>query len=136
VSFPAPDISPVSAPYWDGLKAGKLLYQVCRQCGNRWLPPREACPQCLHLAPIWAQSAGRGVVLSWVVYHIAYHEAFKDRIPYDVTLVELDEGPRLLTNVVDSGAGRRLRLGSVVHLAIEHEGSLALARFKLANGGA
>jgi uncharacterized OB-fold protein len=131
VSFPAPDITPVSAPYWDGLKAGRLLFQRCLHCGHRWLPPREACPQCLTGGPAWEESAGRGTVVSWVVYHVAYNDAFKNRIPYDVTLVELDEGPRLLTNIVDSKAGKRLAIGAAVHLKIEREGDLALARFSL-----
>lgn len=131
MSYPAPDISNLSAPYWEGLKGGRLLYLRCRHCGHRWLPAREACPRCLTAEPSWEESKGRGKVVSWVVYHLAYHEAFKARLPYDVTLVELDEGPRLLTNVVDSQAGKRLALGSVVYLKIEHEGELALARFSL-----
>jgi uncharacterized protein len=133
LSAPAPEISTVSAPYWDGLRAGRLLYQRCRRCRHAWLPPREACPNCLSPDPEWQESAGRGTVVSWVVYHVAYHEAFKERIPYDVTLVELDEGPRLLTNVVDSDAGRRLAVGTAVRLKIEREGDLALARFCLDN---
>ena len=70
--------------------------------------------------------------MCWVVYHTAYDDAFRDRLPYDVTCVELDEGPRLLTNVTDSEAGRNLALGARVSLQIEYEGELALARFKLA----
>lgn len=131
MSFPSPDITPISAPYWDALKAGRLLFQRCRQCNHCWLPAREACPQCLSADPVWDEASGRGVVVSWVVYHVAYNEAFKSRIPYDVTLVRLEEGPQLLTNVVDSEAGRRLEIGAPVRLKIEREGELALARFSL-----
>jgi len=132
MSFPEPAISSVNAPYWEGLKNGKLLFQRCAHCSNAWLPPREACPKCLAPEPKFEESKGNGHVVSWVVYHTAYDEAFKDRLPYDVTCVELDEGPRVLTNVVDSEAGRKLEIGSRVSLKIELEGELALARFQLA----
>lgn len=133
MTFPQPEVNPVNAPYWNGLREGRLLFQHCCACNHDWLPPREACPRCLSDSIEWRQASGRGKVISWVVYHTAYDEAFKDRLPYDVTCVELDEGPRLLTNVPNSEAGRRLALGAPVELAIEHEGDLALARFRLTN---
>lgn len=132
MSFPQPDSNPRSEPYWQGLKAGRLLIQECRGCGHRWLPAREHCPQCLSGEAEWVPSAGRGRIVSWVVYHTAYDDAFAGRVPYDVTLVELDEGPRLLTNIVDGDGGARLRLDAPVELAVEREGDLALARFRLA----
>lgn len=131
MNFPEHEITPLSQPYWDGLKAGELRFQHCKNCGNCWLPARESCPRCLAAGPEWRASSGRGKILSWVVYHTAYHDAFKDRIPYDVTLVELEEGPRLLTNIVNGEHGAALSLNAAVTLTIEHEGELALARFKL-----
>lgn len=131
MSFPQPEITVASAPYWSGLRDGRLLYQHCRCCAHSWLPPREFCPSCLASEFEWRQASGLAKVISWVVYHIAYDDAFKNRLPYNVTCIELDEGPRMLTNVVDCEAGRRLRIGAPVHLAIEYEGDLALARFRL-----
>lgn len=131
MSFPQPEQTPLNAPYWQSLHEGRLLFQRCSGCQHCWLPAREACPQCLSCEVAWEESSGRGKVMSWVVYHTAYHEAFADRIPYDVTLVELEEGPRLLTNVVNSGSGRSLRIDAPVELWIEREGALALARFRL-----
>jgi uncharacterized OB-fold protein len=131
MSFPEPDITPLNQPYWDGLKQGELRFQRCKSCGNCWLPARESCPKCLAAEPEWRASSGRGKIVSWVVYHTAYHDAFADRVPYDVTLVELDEGPRLLTNIVNGGRGAHLSIDAAVKLAIEREGELALARFKL-----
>ena len=135
MSFPAPDITPLNKPYWDGLQEGELRYQRCKSCGNCWLPARESCPRCLAADAEWVQARGRGKILSWVVYHTAYHDAFADRVPYDVTLVELDEGPRLLTNIINGERGKILKIGAVVELAIEREGDLALARFKLTDAG-
>ncbi|MCY4608396.1 MAG: OB-fold domain-containing protein [bacterium] len=131
MSFPAPETNDLNRPYWDGLAAGELRHQHCSNCGNNWLPAREACPRCLATDPVWQPASGRGRIVSWVVYHKAYHNAFADRVPYDVSLVELDEGPRLLTNIVDSDAGRALSIGALVELKIEREGDLTLARFRL-----
>ena len=135
MNVPTPEITDLTRPYWEGLAAGRLLFQQCAACGRNWLPPRRHCPSCLASDPLWQQAAGGGRVVSWVVYHHAYAEHLAARIPYDVTLVELDEGPRLLTNVVDSDAGRRLSIGARVSLAIEEEGGIALARFRLGDGG-
>lgn len=125
-------ITPLTKPYWDGLASGRLLYQRCRRCDNAWLPARDACPRCLETDFEWVASSGAGSVVSWVVYHVAYHESFKSRVPYDVTLVELDEGPRLITNIVDSDEGRALRPGARVTLQIEPAGNVYIPRFRLA----
>ncbi len=130
--LPAPQVDDRSRPYWDGLAQGRLLYLHCRACGNNWLPVRDACPACLAHELEWRPSAGYGRIVSWVIYHVAYHDALKDRLPYDVTLVELDEGPRLLTNIVDGRGGAALHPDARVVLAVQREGDIALARFRLA----
>ena len=94
----APEVTPLTAPYWEGISAGELRYQSCRACGNAWLPAREDCPGCLANDVEWLVSSGLGRVVSWVTYHRAVHPFFEDLTPYDVVVVELDEGPRLITN--------------------------------------
>ena len=74
-------------------------------------------------------ASGKGRVVSWVIYHHAYHEAFKEQLPYNVALVELDEGPRLITNIVNPDAG--IAAERPVKLQIEDEHGVALARFAL-----
>ncbi len=135
MSFLYPEITEVNRPYWDGLKEGELRIQRCKDCGRSWLPARRYCPDCLSESTFWVAAMGKGRVLSWVVYHRAYADYFKDKVPYDVTLVELDEGPRLLTNVVDSDRGARLSVGARVALDIMEEEGVALAKFRLAGGG-
>lgn len=135
MSFPIPEITDVSRPYWEGLAAGSLIYQQCGSCEANWLPPRSACPSCLAPEPEWRNASGGGRVVSWVVYHHAYADHLKDKVPYDVTIVELDEGLRLLTNIVNSNAGADLRVGTRVTLAIEEEKGVALARFRLLEEG-
>ncbi len=124
-----PDIDDVNRPHWDGLREGTLRFQACEACGHIWLPPRGHCPACLADAAEWREAGGGGTLISWVVYHVAYHESLKDRLPYNVAIVELDEGPRLLTNVVGCDHAD-LRPGLRLTLAIEWEDDLALARFR------
>ena len=76
-----------------------------------------------------ADASGHGRVVSWVVYHHAYHPAFKDRLPYNVRWSSSTKGPRLITNMVRKLGNRKLR--SPVRLCIEDEHGVALARFEL-----
>ncbi len=96
---PAPEITEVNAPYWDALEAGLLRYQHCRGCGQNQLPPRHECTTCLGDDIEWRSATGRGRLISWVEYHRAYDPAFADAVPYNVAIVELEEGPRLVTNI-------------------------------------
>jgi uncharacterized protein len=128
MDMPKPEPTEVSRPYWDALREGHLVFQRC-DCGHVWLPARRLCPACLKPSVRWERASGRGRLVSWVVYHTAYHPAFASRLPYNVALVELEEGPRLLTNMVD--ANERLRGDAAVELQIGWEGDVALARFRL-----
>lgn len=128
---PLPLITPVSAPYWQSLEQGALSYLHC-VCGHRWLPPRPQCPACLGTDWKWVRASGRARVISWVVYHTAYHEAFAAELPYNVALVELEEGPRLITNVIGCADGRGLTAGMAVELTVEYEQNVPLARFRVA----
>jgi hypothetical protein len=130
-TFPAPEPTVVSAPYWDALKEGHLQFQRCKKCNHAWLPPRGECPNCLGDAWAWERASGKGTLVSWVVYHIAYHEAFAGKLPYNVAVVELSEGPRLITNIVNPTEKGGLRADRPVELAIEREHGIALARFRL-----
>jgi uncharacterized OB-fold protein len=130
MDLPLPEINELTRPYWDALDAGNLVFQRCK-CGNAWLPPRQHCPQCLQAQWVWERASGRGRLVSWVVYHTAYHEFFSNRLPYNVGLVELVEGPRLITNLLD--ANDELRPEAVVELSIQREQGFALARFRQIN---
>jgi uncharacterized OB-fold protein len=126
------EIDKIEAAYLAGLSEGRLLLQVCA-CGHAWLPPREACPACLAARWTWQAASGSGRLKSWVVYHTAFHESFRDRLPYNVALVELDEGPRMITNVVADNA--RLTADARVRFVASREGdgtsNTVLARFEL-----
>jgi len=88
--------------YRNALAGRRLDFARCEACGNAWLPASRECPSCLAARWKWQSATGRGILISWCVYHIAYTEALKERLPYIVAVVELEEGPRLITNIVDS----------------------------------
>lgn len=129
MTLPLPTVTPINAPYWDALKQGRLVVQRCLDCGRARLPPASACPQCLSEKSEWQPATGRGRVVSFVVYHHAFHEHFAKKLPYNVAMVELSEGPRLFTNIVNPEAG--LAIDKPVVLAIETEEELSLPRFRL-----
>jgi uncharacterized OB-fold protein len=95
-----PAVSSLNQPYWDGLKRRELKLQRCNDCGKVWYPPAPLCPVCWSQNFSWQKLSGRGRVNSWVVFHQAYFSSFTNDVPYNVAEVELEEGPRLLTNLV------------------------------------
>jgi uncharacterized OB-fold protein len=97
---PDPPVTDLTRPFWAGAQAGELRLQRCTQCGHIRYPVSTICPRCLAGSAEWTPMSGRGTVQSYVVFERAYHEAWQDRVPYVVALVELDEGPVFLTNVV------------------------------------
>jgi uncharacterized OB-fold protein len=129
MDLPKPEPTELTRPFWDALRDGHLVFQRC-SCGHAFLPARRHCPACLREDRKWERASGTGRLVSWVVYHTAYHPAFESRLPYNVALVELAEGPRLLTNIV--GPNEALVADAQVELKTEWEGDAALARFRLA----
>jgi hypothetical protein len=126
--------SGIEAPrdaYWRMLGEGKFRFQRCARCDNAWLPPREDCPACWSSQWKWEDASGKGRLVSWVVFHTAFHEAFEARLPYNVAVIELDEGPRLISNVVDLPASSVDVIDRPVKLTIEIDHERALPRFKL-----
>ena len=118
--------------YRDALADGRLTFPRCRACGHAWLPPRDQCPRCLSAEWAWEEACGRARVVSWVVYHRAYHPAFADRVPYNVVVAELEEGPRLISNVLGIEGGEGLELDLALVLSAGDEGGVPVARFAIA----
>jgi len=97
---PLPRINGDNQPFWEGCRNHELRFEQCTACGHVRHPPSLVCPRCLGRQGQWIRSAGAGKVYSFAVYHVAFHEGFKQEVPYVVALVDLAEGPRLLTNIV------------------------------------
>ena len=97
---PIPVPSAESQAYWDGLRDRKLLMPRCDACGKYWFPPSLLCPHCNATNWTWTSTSGRGRIFSYVVYHRIYHPGFAEEVPYAVAVIELDEGPRMVSNVI------------------------------------
>jgi uncharacterized OB-fold protein len=127
------NLTPEQETFESGLRDGRLLFQRCTKCGHSWLPARAECPSCWRPAATWEEASGFAEVISWVVYHRAYDPAVKDRLPYNVALVRLDEGPQMVTNLVGTGDCQDLIGGERVTLVLQCDGGRMLARFALAD---
>ena len=96
---PVPVPDPESAPHWAAANEGRLVVQRCARCGNHQLYPRPHCLRCR--GPVeWVEASGHGTVYSFTVIRQNFSRSFRHLIPYVVALVDLDEGPRLMTNMV------------------------------------
>ena len=113
-----PPISELAKPFWDATRERRLVLQRCRPCDRAIHYPREACPRCLGRDLEWRAASGRGVVHAFTVNHVAGNPAMEDRVPYVVALVDLDEGVRIMTNVVGCTPAS-VRVGMPVEVAWE-----------------
>lgn len=86
-------------PFWEGCAAGELCLQHCAHCETPYFPPQSRCPSCLGSAVEWAPVSGRATLYSYMIQHRPA-PGFEDRAPYAVAIVQLAEGPRMMTNIV------------------------------------
>jgi len=87
--------------FWDGCKEHKLLFQSCRSCGLvRW-PPSIICPSCYSSDTRIVEAKGKGKIYTYAVYHQVYHPGFENEIPYVTAVIEMEEGPHFLSNIID-----------------------------------
>lgn len=128
-ALPAPRPTPLTQPFWDAVKNGGLAFLRCQACGEAFLPAREECPNCLSPELAWTPASGRAKLISWVVYHRAFHPAFAARTPYTVAVVELEEGPRLISNISDAPDPEALVIDQALMLRVEQDGGVAVPRF-------
>ncbi len=100
--FPVPIPDMDSAPFWEGCRQGELLLQRCSSCAAYRYPPRPICPDCHTVGGIWAKSSGRGKIYSWVIAYHPPRPEFADYVPYTIVLVDLEEGVRMVSMLVDT----------------------------------
>jgi uncharacterized OB-fold protein len=128
---PLPTLTDENRPFWDGCREGRLRLQRCGACSHLRYPIAPVCPACLSSDFAWFDVSGRGTVFSYIVFHQAYHPAFKAELPYNVALVQLDEGPRLFSNVVGT-PNDRVRIGDAVEVVFDPvTPEVTIPRFRL-----
>jgi uncharacterized OB-fold protein len=96
-SRPLPRPTPETQHFWDGARVGELRLQRCDDCQHTYFPPRPFCPSCSSRSVSVIKASGRGRLFSYVINHRP-HPAWD--APYSIAIVELDEGPRMMSNIV------------------------------------
>jgi hypothetical protein len=124
---PAPPVTPETKPFWDATAQGKLVLPKCKKCGNVIWYPRDICPECHSIGVDWIDASGRGTIYSFTVTRRGGYARGAD---YVLAYVELDEGPRMMTNIVDCDPDK-LACGQAVQVVFHDTGQgSALPRFK------
>ena len=113
-----PEINELNAPFWQGLSQGELRLLRCGGCGAHQYPPESFCYECGSRDLSWVAVEGKGTVYSYIVVHQVYHKAFKPYVPYTVAIVQLDEGPHMLTAMLE--LNRNIAIGERVKPLIRH----------------
>lgn len=132
---PLPIINEDNAPYWEYAREHQLRMQKCANCGHIRFPVGIVCPRCHSLETEWTRLSGKGKVYSYIIYHQAYHPAYKDALPYVVAIIQLDEGPRMESNITDCRL-EDLRIGMPVALYFDDvTEEVSLPKFRPAEGG-
>ena len=101
--IPVPDN--ISQAFWEGSKAHKLLLQRCSDCGAYQSFPQSCCRKCLSENSEWTEASGKGKIYSFTVVHRPPSHTFEEDVPYVVAIVELDEGPRIMSNIIKTDPG-------------------------------
>ncbi len=127
---PLPVVTDESRPFWEGCRQGKLLLQYCEQCQRHQFYPRLYCMQCGSDELHWVEASGHGVIYSYTIIHQNKSAEFMHDTPYNVAIVQLAEGPRMMSNIVDI-APDDLRVGLSVTVVFEPvTDSISLPRFR------
>ena len=98
---PLPQPTPETAPFWEGCRAHELRLQYCASCRKYIFFPRLFCPTCLSDALEWRTVSGKGKLVTYVL-SARPAPGFENELPYAIAVVELDEGPHLMTNIVNT----------------------------------
>jgi hypothetical protein len=124
---PEPPVNPETEPYWAAAAEGRLLLGECVDCGLVFHYPRARCPDCLGETE-WVESEGTGEIYAHTVTRQTGGE-YADATPFVLAYVELDEGPRVMTNVVTDDPGG-LAVGQPVEVVFHEAGDYAIPRFE------
>jgi len=127
---PLPVVQPWSEAFWEAAKEHRLLIQECKDCGVKIFYPRKFCPECWSSNLGWSEASGKGKVFSYTVTMTGVEEKFADDLPFVLAWVDLEEGVRMLTNIVGSEPDE-VSIGMDVEVVFEDVTSeISLPKFK------
>ena len=126
---PLPDLRELDTrPFWEAARQHELRYQVCSDCGGVVFYARRHCPHCMSFDLRWETSRGEGTVYTYTVVRQIGHAFFRERLPYVVAWIDLDEGFRILSNVIADDVDR-VAIGQRVRVAWEDYDDVSLPVF-------
>ncbi|NKB39118.1 MAG: hypothetical protein GKR93_18455 [Gammaproteobacteria bacterium] len=126
--FPRP--SPETAVYWDACREHKLMIQQCHSCNHFQFYPRIMCTQCMSSEVNWVQASGKAEVLSFTIVRHPVSKAYAEETPYVVALIQLSEGPTLMSNVIECDL-ETVAIGMPVEVVFENwSEEISIPKFK------
>jgi uncharacterized OB-fold protein len=132
-SKPLPVVDKQTKPFWDAAKRHELCLPRCLECGRARSELERWCPYCGSQNSKWAKMSGRGTIWSHCDFHKAYFKGFEADLPYNVAVVELEEGPKLFTNIVQAKP-EEIRVGVPVEVVFDDvTAEVSLVKFKTRN---
>ena len=132
---PLPQPTPETQPYWDGCREGELRIQHCNGCQSYFFYPRIFCPKCLSTDVEWRKVSGKGKLLTYVI-SARPAPGFEDEMPYSIAIVQLDEGPHMMSNIVNTEVTpQNLKAGMPVEVVFQELGEISLPRFQPVGAG-
>lgn len=115
---PLPSLEGLAGEFYAFCRRGELRFQRCRDCETWRHVPRELCAQCGSWQWSWERSSGKGAVFTWTTAARPLHPGFKDAAPYAPVVVEMEEGVRLLSEIIDCSP-EQLEIGTAVEVVFD-----------------
>ena len=115
---PVPIPDEASQPFYDGAREHRLMIQRCATCGVVMWPAKSRCDNCMQPTVNWVQASGKAALYSFALMHQVYHPGFASEVPYIIAQVDLEEGLRILTNLVGCSSSD-LQIGMPLEVTFE-----------------
>jgi hypothetical protein len=126
---PLPVTQPWSGKFWEGTKQGKLLIQVCKDCKSKIFYPRKFCPECWSGNLDWIEASGKARINTFSTAYSMVEPKFMDELPYTIAYVDLEEGIRMMTRIVDCDP-KDITFGMEVEVVFAQRGDFSLPYFR------
>jgi uncharacterized OB-fold protein len=126
---PVPETQPWSEKFWEGTKNGKLLIQVCKDCKSKIFYPRKFCPGCWSGNLGWIKASGKAKIYTFSTAYSMVEPKFMDELPYTIAYVDLEEGIRMMTRIVECKS-EDIRFGMEVEVLFHEREGFFLPYFK------
>lgn len=124
-----PEVNDTTRLYWEGTAAGELRLRSCKSCGAKFRFNHGWCPECGSDDLGYVVSTGKGVVTNFSIIHVPPYDAYAAEVPYALALIDLEEGVRMMANVVDCDP-TAVCVGMKVAVTYEDRGGVKLPQFK------